>query len=109
MTVAVLVYAPQPGGAGARRAEATAALIAAERANGADVVEGDAIALGEGALAAETMLAEAERVYAPELWRAGARGEAATAALWHGVALFELGTSEEAQRAASSAAVSAIS
>lgn len=132
MTVAVLVYAPQPGAAGVRRAEATAALVAAERANGADVVEGDALALAAAALAAgwvderqlaffargaqlvtegrralahveleraESLLGEAERVYAPELWRPGARTEAATAALWHGVALFELGTKEEAQRA----------
>jgi hypothetical protein len=49
--------------------------------------------------AAEEKLAAAEAVYAPELARPGVAGEAATAALWRGVALFELARRGEAERA----------
>jgi hypothetical protein len=48
---------------------------------------------------AEAELAAAERLYAPELARPGVASEAATAALWRGVALFELGRRGEAERA----------
>lgn len=48
---------------------------------------------------AERDFADAEAVYAPELWRPGAASEAATAALWRGVALFELGRRGEAEAA----------
>jgi tetratricopeptide (TPR) repeat protein len=118
VTVAVLVYAPQSGGAGARQAEATAALVAAERAAGAEVVE-DPFALvaagwtaernlaffaraaqlvsdGRRALAhvelerAEGLFAQAEVIFTPEEARPAVRQEWADAALWHGVALFEL-------------------
>jgi hypothetical protein len=118
VTVAVLVYAPPSGRAGARQAEATAALVAAERAVGAEVVE-EPLALvaagwtaernlaffargaqlvsdGRRALAhvelerAESFFAKAEAEYTPEAARPGVRQEWAETALWHGVALFEL-------------------
>lgn len=60
---------------------------------------------GRGALArvelerAEAAFAQAETLLRAELARAGVPTEAATAALWHGVALFELGHRSEAQRA----------
>ena len=127
VTVAVLVYAPLSGGAGARRAEATAALAAAERGAGAEVVD-DPVGLwergwtteaaleffaraarlvGEGRsnLArveleqAEAALTRAEKIYAAELWRPGVKPEAAEAAKWHGVALFELKRREDANAA----------
>lgn len=124
VTVAVLVSAPPSGGAEARRSEAEHTLAAALRAGGADVVEDPVAAVrqgwtakqhlaffaraaalvGEGRAAlarvelarAETLMAEAEAIYAPELGRAGVRDEWAEAAKWHGVALFELKRREEA-------------
>src|SRR5207253_353342 len=104
------VYAPPSGGATLERLGAERALEAAARARGASVVAnavaqarrptawiaksrldffGRAAKLvsdGREALArvqlvdAEARLAEAERVYAPELWLPGAAAEAATAA-----------------------------
>jgi hypothetical protein len=127
VTVAVLVYAPQSGGAGARQAEATAALVAAERAAGADVVEDPYALLAKGwtaeknlaffahgaqlvtdgrrALAhvelerAEKLLAEAGRLYREHVATPGVPQEWAEAAKWHGVALFELKRRDEATRA----------
>ncbi|MDB4966558.1 MAG: hypothetical protein JWN44_2247 [Myxococcales bacterium] len=132
VTVAVLVYAPTGGGAGTRRGEAERAIVEAERAYGATVIDGDVVAAagrahGDGwtaetelgffaraaALVAEgrralgrvelargeAALAQAEALYAPELWRAGVGDEAAEAAKWRGVALFELGQRGEATRA----------
>jgi hypothetical protein len=131
LTVAVLVYAPDGGGAATRRGAAERTLAAALRAEGAEVVA-DAVAQaaaaqvrgwvdrdelgffaraaahvaeGRQALArvelarAESELATAEQLYAPELGRDGVAAEAATAALWRGVALFELGRRGEAERA----------
>lgn len=131
LTVAVLVYAPDSGGARARRGEAEQAIAAALRADGADVVV-DAAAAATAARArgwvdrgelgffaraaahvvagrqaltrvelarAESELDAAERLYAPELGRPGVAAEAAEAALWRGVALFELGRRAEAERA----------
>jgi hypothetical protein len=127
VTVAVLVQAPTSGGAGARLGEARAAVAAAERARGADVLEdADAmlaagwtaernlaffgrgarlVADGRKALArvelekAEALLAEAERAYESKTALPGARAEWAEAAKWHGVALFELKRREPAARA----------
>jgi len=124
VTVAVLVTAPPSGGAGARLGEAKASLVAAERARGVDVVEDAAelvaagwtaeknlaffgraaelVSDGRRALArvelekAETLLAQAESAYAPELARPGVAEEWADAAKWHGVALFELKRRDEA-------------
>lgn len=127
VTVAVLVAAPPSGGAGARLGEAKAALVAAEAARGADVVD-DPAALAAAGWTAERDLAffargarlvddgrralarveldkaaerldAAERVYAPELARPGVAEEWAEAAKWHGVALFELKRRDEAAQA----------
>jgi hypothetical protein len=123
VTVAVLVQAPS-GDAAARQSEAEHALVAAERARGADVVD-DALGLyrqgwtakrhldffsrgaglvsdGRAALArvelarAEKLLADAEAIYEPEAARPGVRQEWAEAAKWHGVALVELKRRDEA-------------
>ncbi len=130
-----MVYAPDSGGAAARRAEAERALVAAVRASGAEVVAEDLertvaaataaqaggwvdrgelaffaraqahVAEGRQALTrvelarAESELSAAEAAYAPELARPGVAAEAATAALWRGVALLELGRRGEAERA----------
>ncbi|MCA1665123.1 MAG: hypothetical protein LC659_12785, partial [Myxococcales bacterium] len=127
MTVAVLLSAPPSGGAAPRRAQASAALEAAERARGADVV-GDPLALvaagwtaeanlaffargaqlvsdGRRALArvelekAEALFGAAETIYRDEGARPGIASEWAEAAKWHGVALFELKRAPEAARA----------
>jgi len=127
VTVAVLLSAPPSGGAAARRAEATAALEAAERARGADVVE-DPLALvaagwtaesnlaffargaqlvsdGRRALArvelekAEALFEAAEASYRAEAARPAVASEWADAAKWHGVALFELKRAQDATRA----------
>jgi hypothetical protein len=128
VTVAVLAYVG-PGGAPASEAaraladaaRATGAEVivdgaeAAVRAHAQGWVDASALAFfargaalvadGRKALArvelaaAEEKLAAAEAVYAPELARPGAAGEAATAALWRGVALFELARRGDAERA----------
>ncbi|HEY2749144.1 MAG TPA: hypothetical protein VGL86_31210, partial [Polyangia bacterium] len=126
VTVAVLLSAPPSGGARARQVEATAALEAAERARGADVVE-DPLGLvavgwtaesnlaffargaqlvsdGRRALArvelekAEALFGDAEATYRPSAARPGVASEWAEAAKWHGVALFELKRAQEAAR-----------
>jgi hypothetical protein len=127
VTVAVLVSAPPSGGAGARLDEARAAIAAAERARGVDVVEdpealvaagwtaernlaffargAQLVSDGRRALArvelekAEALLGEAERAYEAKPAWPGARAEWAEAAKWHGVALFELKRREPAMRA----------
>jgi hypothetical protein len=122
VTVAVLVSAPPSGGAAARQVEATAALEAAERACGNDVVvdaerlwnagwvaEKNLAFFGEAARlvdegkrklarveleAAADAFARAETIYREH--DAGTeRGEAAK---WRGVALFELKRRDEAAR-----------
>ena len=126
-TVAVLVTAPPSGGAGARLGEARAAVAAAERARGVDVIEdppamlaagwtketnlaffargAQLVADGRRALArveldkAEALLAEAEHVYEPKTAWPGAKAEWAEAAKWHGVALFELKRTQAAMEA----------
>lgn len=127
MTVAVLVAAPPSGGAIARRGEATAALEAAARARGADVVA-DAAALFARGWVAEKNLAyfgaaarlvddghkQLARVELEAAEQTFARAEGilgehegeplvaaawAEAAKWHGVALFELKRRDEAVRA----------
>jgi len=127
VTVAVLVSAPPSGGAQARLGEARAAIVRAERARGAEVLEDPAALVAEGwtaeknlgffgkaaqlvsdgrrALArveldkAEALLAQAESVYGAESARPGVAAEWALAATWHGVVLFELKRREEANRA----------
>jgi hypothetical protein len=127
VTVAVLVHAPTSGGAGARLAEAKAAVVAAERARGVEVLEdpeamlaagwtketnlaffargGQLVTDGRRALArvelekAEALLAKAEDLYGTKTARPGARAEWGEAAKWHGVALFELKRAPEAQQA----------
>lgn len=127
VTVAVLVQAPPSGGAAVRLAEAKAAVVAAERARGVDVLE-DAEAMlaagwtkesnlaffargaqlvsdGKRALQhveldkAAALLAEAEQLYAAKDAWPGVRAEWAEAAKWHGVALFELKRAAEAHQA----------
>jgi hypothetical protein len=121
VTVAVLVHAPS-GEAGKREAEH--ALVAAERARGADVVEDPVAAMQQGWTArrhldffargrmlvgdgraalsrvelarAEKLLSDGEAIYEPEAARPGVRQEWAEAAKWHGVALVELKRRDEA-------------
>jgi hypothetical protein len=124
VTVAVLVSAPPSGGAQARLGEARAAIVKAERARGAEVVE-DARSLvqsgwtaeanlaffaeaaarvqeGHRALArvelerAEEAFAAAERIYSEHAALPGVRIEHAEAAKWHGVAWFELKNKQQA-------------
>jgi hypothetical protein len=119
VTVAVLMYGangkapvpdPQPAIAAAVRANGDIAVrpnddwagaldkrVWVDRAaleffrRGALLVSEGRRALGRVELAeAEEKLAAAEAVYTGELWRPGAASEAALAAVWHGVALFEL-------------------
>lgn len=127
VTVAVLVQAPSSGGASARLGEARAAIVAAERARGAEVIEdpealvaagwtaernlaffargSELVSDGRRALArvelqnAEALLAAAEKVYEPERARPGVDAEWADAAKWHGVALYELKRRDEATEA----------
>jgi hypothetical protein len=131
VTVAVLVSAPPSGGAAARRAEATAALEAAERARGATVVS-NAQELYERGWIAEKRLAffgeaarlveegkrklsrveleaaaeafeAAETVYSAHKAWDGVASAYAEAAKWRGVALFELKRRDDAMRAFSRA------
>lgn len=126
MTVAVLVSAPPSGGAQARLGEARAAIVAAERARGVEVVEdaadlvehgwtaeanlrffAEAAALvrdGQRALTrvelqhAAELFALAERIYDEHPHAAGVRAEHAEAAKWHGVAWFELRSKAMAEK-----------
>ncbi len=127
MTVAVLVSAPPSGGAQGRLDEARAAIVAAEKARGVEVIE-DPMALvnagwtaeknlaffaggaqlvsdGRRALArvelekAETLFAASERAYRSRVRRAGVAAEWAEAAKWHGVALYELKRRDQAAEA----------
>ncbi|HEY2748628.1 MAG TPA: hypothetical protein VGL86_28600 [Polyangia bacterium] len=124
VTVAVLVSAPPSGGAEARLGEARAAIVAAEKARGVEVLE-DPEALvkagwiGEKHLAffaegerlvgdarralarvelekAEALLDKAEATYRGHANLPGVRAEWGEAAKWHGVALFELRRRTEA-------------
>jgi hypothetical protein len=127
VTVAVLVVAPPSGGAQARVDEARAAIVAAERTRGVEVVEdaeslvehgwtaevnlrffAEAAALvrdGQRALTrvelqrAEELFALAERIYDEHPHAAGVRAEHAEAAKWHGVAWFELKSKARAEEA----------
>ncbi|HEY1585590.1 MAG TPA: hypothetical protein VGH63_07870, partial [Polyangia bacterium] len=127
VTVAVLVSAPPSGGAQARLDEARAAIVAAEKARGVDVVE-DAWALWKAGWVAEANLAffgeaarlvedgkrslarveldravvafeKAEHTFDEHRGWAGADVEQAEAAKWHGVVLFELKRHDEANEA----------
>jgi hypothetical protein len=126
--VAVLVYTPPSGGAGARRGEIVQALRRAVAATGAQVAEG-AIDRARGAIGSErperlaffgaairalrtarehverVELAEAEeslraldRLYEPELHRPGVPQLWSEAALLGGIVAFERGQRDEARR-----------